>query len=283
MRARLAVVALFALLLVALMHPLLARAQGPGLDSTPSHIHFERGTVLNPSITFWPDETTGLYLYADGELGFTANGLHVARVTGSGFLYATGFIASDRFYSPNYSDLGGLVRLALTINGKMALVSATTLTGGEDIGNALQVNTDFSAADKVVQVLDNTTTELASIFGDGALQLDGTVTSDGTGTSDFDGPVTAPGFVADKCDSTGTPGAATCDTYAGRAAVAIGAASVVITDSLVSATSSVFAQLASANATCLNVTTVVPAAGSFTISVNAACTVAAANVAWEVR
>lgn len=184
--------------------------------------------------------------------------------------------------TPVIAGEDGASRVVFTSSGKAAYTAQTALTGGEDLGHTFFVTTDFGAADKVLQWGDAGTVELGSCFGDGSCQFDGALTSDGTGTSDFDGPVTAPGFTPDKCDSTGTPGAATCNTYAGRAAIAAAAASVVITDSLVTATSSVFAQLATADGTCFVVRRVVPAAGSFTITVDAACT-AAANVAWEVR
>jgi len=119
------------------------------------------------------------------------------------------------------------------------------------------------------------------VNGVGNMQLDGVFTGDGTGTNDLDGILTGLAFIPDKCDSTGTPGAATCDKYAGRAAIKAAEASVKITNDKVVASSSVFAQLATVDADCLNIRQVVPAAGSFTIYVNAACG-AASNVAWEV-
>ena len=69
--------------------------------------------------------------------------------------------------------------------------------------------------------------------------------------------------------STGVPvgGAVTSNTDQGMAAIAAGASSVVITNSLVDATSKIYAVVAqaAADATCLRVERVVAAAGSFTV------------------
>lgn len=64
-----------------------------------------------------------------------------------------------------------------------------------------------------------------------------------------------------------TAGAATQNNMQGRAAIAAGASSVVITNSLVDASTKVYAVVAqaAADATCLRVERVVAAAGSFTI------------------
>lgn len=71
-----------------------------------------------------------------------------------------------------------------------------------------------------------------------------------------------------------TVGAATQNTVQGRAAIAAAGTSVVITNSLVDASSRIVATIsqAAADATALSVDRVVPAAGSFTIYVNAAAT-----------
>ena len=67
--------------------------------------------------------------------------------------------------------------------------------------------------------------------------------------------------------STPTTGAATANALQGRAAIAAGASSVVITNGYVNANSKIFAVVAQAAAdgTLLRVERVVPAAGSFTI------------------
>lgn len=75
-------------------------------------------------------------------------------------------------------------------------------------------------------------------------------------------------------DSSGTPGAATINLPNGRSAIALGAASVVITNSLVTAASHVFIspRTRDATGTLPLVTTI--GAGSFTVTTAANCTAA---------
>lgn len=82
-------------------------------------------------------------------------------------------------------------------------------------------------------------------------------------------------------DSTGTPGAVTINRPIGKSAIAAGAASVVITNSLVAAASHVVITPHARDATCKELI-VVPAAGSFTVSGTAAAT-AALPFSWEVK
>ena len=83
-------------------------------------------------------------------------------------------------------------------------------------------------------------------------------------------------------DSTGTPGNATQNTNRGRAAFAIGASTVVITNSNVTSTSCITATLQTVDATLRHVESVVCAAGSFTIRGNDIAT-ATTNVAWRLE
>lgn len=72
-------------------------------------------------------------------------------------------------------------------------------------------------------------------------------------------------------DSSGTPGNATINNLSGRAAFAAAGSTVVITNSTVTATSKVFVSLRGGDATLTSVR-VTPAAGSFTVTGNAAAT-----------
>lgn len=72
-------------------------------------------------------------------------------------------------------------------------------------------------------------------------------------------------------DSSGTPGAATIDKPSGKSAIALGAASVVITNALVTAASCVHITPQTRDATCVELIAV-PGAGSFTVSGAAAAT-----------
>lgn len=82
-------------------------------------------------------------------------------------------------------------------------------------------------------------------------------------------------------NSTGTPGNATLNTPSGRSAFAAAAATCVITNSLVSATSQVYVAVQTADATLTFIKSVVPAAGSFTVTANAAAT-GTTNFCWFV-
>lgn len=81
-------------------------------------------------------------------------------------------------------------------------------------------------------------------------------------------------------DSSGSPGAATIDRPTGKSAIAAGTASVVITNSLVTAASRVLITPHARDATCKELIAV-PAAGSFTVSGTAAA-LAALPFSWEV-
>lgn len=72
-------------------------------------------------------------------------------------------------------------------------------------------------------------------------------------------------------DTSGTPGNATINTLSGRAAFAAAGSTVVVTNSTVTAASKVFVSLRGGDATLVSVR-VTPAAGSFTVTGNAAAT-----------
>jgi hypothetical protein len=71
-----------------------------------------------------------------------------------------------------------------------------------------------------------------------------------------------------------TAGNVTANTVQGRAAVAAGATSIVITNNLIDAGTKIFAAIAQAvaDATATTIASIVPAAGSVTITMNAAAT-----------
>lgn len=70
----------------------------------------------------------------------------------------------------------------------------------------------------------------------------------------------------------GTTGAQTINKPAGTVNFAAAAASLVVTNSLVTSTSLIFPVIRTADATCTFVKSVVAGAGTFTITMNAACT-----------
>lgn len=83
--------------------------------------------------------------------------------------------------------------------------------------------------------------------------------------------VKASDFQAARTDISGTPGNGTANTARGRAAFAAAGSSVVVSNSLVAATSTVLVQLGGSDAT-LTTVRVTAAAGSFTVTGNAAAT-----------
>lgn len=85
-----------------------------------------------------------------------------------------------------------------------------------------------------------------------------------------------------SCDSTATPGAATCNQASGQAAIAANATAVPITNSTVSPTSRVLVTLRTIDATCLYVRAAQPGAGSFTVTVGPSACTAPVGVSWLV-
>lgn len=78
-----------------------------------------------------------------------------------------------------------------------------------------------------------------------------------------------------RTDSSGTPGNVTNNSALGRAAFAAAGTSVVVTNSTVTATSDVFVNLITTDATLTSCRVTAIAAGSFTVTGNAAATAAA--------
>lgn len=78
-----------------------------------------------------------------------------------------------------------------------------------------------------------------------------------------------------RTDSSGTPGNVTNNSALGRVAIAAAASSVVVTNSTVTATSDVFVNLISTDATLTSARVTSIGAGTFTITGNAAATAAA--------
>lgn len=95
----------------------------------------------------------------------------------------------------------------------------------------------------------------------------------GTFTKVYSIDLTTGAITFASTDTSGTPGAATINKTRGRVAIAAAASSVVVTNSLVTAASTVLVSLGGADATATSVR-VTPGAGSFTITANAAATAA---------
>lgn len=80
--------------------------------------------------------------------------------------------------------------------------------------------------------------------------------------------------IYDSTDSSGTPGNATINKPSGKVAFAIGASTITVTNSTVTAASIVLCQLQFSDATLTSIKCVIPASGSFVITGNATATAA---------
>lgn len=155
-------------------------------------------------------------------------------------------------------DTDNDIRLSIANNASSVLIGNMA-----DAANAIAVKIANS---------NNYTTAGAKIcafyVGNGAVTEVAAITKDGT----FN-----PAFTDDSANS----GNRTVNKPSGANSIAIGAATCVITNSCVTATSIVVCSLQFADATATTILRVIPAAGSFTITVNAAAT-AATKFGWIV-
>ena len=87
-------------------------------------------------------------------------------------------------------------------------------------------------------------------------------------------------FGTTSADSSGTPGNQTSNTPSGRCSIAAVGTTVTVTNNLVTAASRVFAQIGTNDATAV-MKNVVPGAGSFVVTLNAATT-GTTNINWFV-
>lgn len=156
-------------------------------------------------------------------------------------------------------DKQGDLRAASSSLGRFRGASATL--GFLAVDDSLGAQMQFGTVRWVVDSSNVTLTDTATFGNVFRVGLQGLVSQRGT-------------------DSTGTPGAATIDRPTGKSAIAAGASSVVITNSLVTAASRVLITPHARDATCKELIAV-PAAGSFTVSGTANAT-ATLPFSWEV-
>jgi hypothetical protein len=295
-------------LVLALLAPASAFAQGVRLNNPPDRIGLVDGTTTGPSAYFLLDLDTGIWrdaatntLVIQGGMTATGGADTGIRLTNVADLASGDFAL--KIQDNGTTDLvtvagdGVLTVPAIVTTLAFALTNSLSAVGHNlraysqanasgEIGISLGTGGTSTDATALVVCLDcdGTPTNLVEVAGTGNVQLDGVITSDGTGTSDYDGPITATGFVNDDvCDSTGSPGAAVCDKYGGRAAVAAAAQTVVITSNKAAATSRIWAERQTNDATCTGVASVEPASGSFTVRMLGAACTGNTNVAWGIE
>ena len=188
------------------------------------------------------------------------------------------------------SDVGVKVGVSTadgSVNGNATLFMVSTGLGGTEI-QRLGVRTGGQASGFALfgvgtngALAINNSIGAQLVWGNNALTLDG---SNQTFANSVTGNIFRVGGTGALSirgtDTTGTPGAATIDKPSGKSAIAIGASSVVITNSLVTAASRVIITPHARDATCKELIAV-PGAGIITVSGTANAT-AALPFSWEV-
>lgn len=202
---------------------------------------------------------------ADASVNQSAKLLSIATGLGGteveSFRFSKGGIASGADAN-SVLRLDGAIGAAIEYsNGRVAVNSvgiAMTANGGDGASTALAVNTWFSwvgSGNRLLSLLNQGSTRWQ-------VGVVGNVFQYGT-------------------DSTASPGAATIHKPIGKSAIAVGASSVVITNSLVTAASHVIITPHARDATCKEVIAV-PGAGTITVSGTANAT-AALPFSWELK
>lgn len=147
------------------------------------------------------------------------------------------------------------------------------LSSGAFVGNGIQKNSSSVPVGVGSQVTDAVNRHAVQVY------CSNTLSSAGTNLVSFENPqntqvlyIGPNGEFGHKyTDSTGTPGAATINKPAGKSAIAALATTVVVTNSVVAAADIIQLTPLDIDATATN-WKAVPAAGSFTVTVNAAAT-----------
>lgn len=185
-----------------------------------------------------------------------------------------------RFVPSNAEALGG----AGGFGGSFGPLPASTNYGPFGVAGTLTVFCDVGTVTYTVNASALQDVTVASSYAQtaGTFSATGTgaktLTASGTGTVAVGATGTGSTTITRvnsltvvSTDSSGTPGNATNNNLSGRAAFAAAASTVVITNSLVTAASKVFVSLGGSDATLTSVR-VTSAAGSFTVTGNAAAT-----------
>jgi hypothetical protein len=238
------------------------------------------GSVSTPAVATAGDTNTGIYFSAADTIDLTVGGVQHTKFKSNGgvqfgstafgnapfsifgplpgidFCSPTAVVANISLFSlGGYGNDGSTYSIGATLNFKAEEAWSTTAHGAY-----LQFRT----------VLAGTTTlsEKMRLISRGALLI-GTASDANTGLLQVAGTAYATGLRLDYTN-TATVDAVTIDKASGRVNIAAAGTAVVVTNSLVTAASHVFVVASTADATA-RVTSVVPAAGSFTIN-TVACT-----------
>ncbi len=234
-------------------------------------------STFNGDLTVNGDAGVGKNVSIGGTLTTTgAISATAANITTTGKYCTTSACSTNYFQNDTFGKVNVVGPLAL--NNNLEVLGTTSSTDYFIAATGIK-NTGTSAAcsGNLGAVCVNDTGGLAIADGSGT-----TVASVVAGVGTFAGVTLSTGtslVYAAACDSTGSPGAATCNQGAGRAAIAASAAAVTITNSLSKTTSIIHATLQTTDAVCVGIKSLVPSNGSFVITANAVCT-GNTNVAW---
>ena len=169
---------------------------------------------------------------------------------------------TDGFYSPSATEI------ALAIGGALAF----------DFNFAGGTTANLFGPGNPKVALTTTTASLATLVN--SVMVDANLITFKSGTTLATWNVTTGEVSLSGTDSTGTPGNATISKASGKSAIAAGAATVTITNTLCAATSKLLVTFHARDATGL-LPVAVPGAGSFTVTTVGNCT-AALPFSWEV-
>jgi hypothetical protein len=242
----------FILFSVLLLTPCLTLAQGFG-GSAPSWLRLlsESGGTLTLSgnlVATNVSATSYTATAASGSIGIqgVTNQKWCLGTGGTLCLFANGVTIQTTSY---FSSTGGIITPIFSSYG---LGSLTLNSGVESASDA------YSFRFKSAAALTHAGAVIAEFYSDNAVTKVATIDKDGA-------------YGMDGTDESGTPGAATINQPAGRVAVAAAASTVVVTNAIVTVDSIIVPVVETIDATC-TYARVTPAAGSFTITMEAACT-----------
>lgn len=206
------------------------------------------------SVTISGDQTVDISVNHNnaGRISFTpSNPSAVAGVGGAGVSF--GPMPMSKTYGP--FGVAGTLTVSCDVGTVTYTVNATTLQDVA-VNNSITTGGLFSAIGPSSKTLTASSTGNVTL---GAI---------GTGSTTI---TRVNSLTVVSTDASGTPGNATINNLSGRAAFAAAGTTVVITNSLVTAASKVFVSLGGSDATLTSVR-VTAAAGSFTVTANAAAT-----------
>jgi hypothetical protein len=166
----------------------------------------------------------------------------------NGAQIGTGALPFNAAVISQYLDTSGNLRLQVTGTGNVY---------AGNVANSAGVIANYAGN---ITTLTNATARIFSFFSDNNI------------TGEMAAVLASGMYAPQSTDSSGTPGAATINKPSGRVAVAATAASVVVTNSLVTTATHPIVTITEADATCTSVLRAVPTAGTLTVTLNAVCT-----------